>query len=64
MLKKFQKGLAALIAASAFAFSPLAASAASYESLGTPVTGDSERAEDYEQNPFQAASGGMEVQFK
>ena len=64
MARWFQKGMAAFIAAAAVAFSPLAVSAASYESLGTPVTGESERAEDYEQNPFQAASSGIEVQFK
>lgn len=64
MVNRYQKGLAALMAASAFAFFPLSASASSYESLGTPVTGDSEQAEEYEQNPFQAASSGVEVQFK
>ena len=64
MKKSLRMGLVTLSVVSVLGFSGISASAASLESLGTPVTGDMDSAADYEQNPFQAASSGIEVKFK
>lgn len=64
MKKSLRMGLVTLSVVSVLGFSGISGSAASLESLGTPVTGDMDSAADYEQNPFQAASSGIEVKFK
>lgn len=59
--KQLRYGLAAAALAAQLAGAPLPAEAA--ESLGTPVAGEDGTA-DYVQNPFDAASYGVEVEFK
>ena len=64
MMKSKRPLAAAALVAASFLFSgACSASATSLESLGTPVAGE-DSLQDYIQNSFDAATAGVEVQFK
>lgn len=63
-MMKWRSCLVAGLAATMMLGGSALTSAASYESLGTPVTGEDSYADDYVQDPFSAASMGLEVEFK
>ena len=63
MNKNKYLAVAALVAGSMFLAGGAPVQAASLESLGTPVAGE-DGTSDYIQNPYDAASFGLEVEFK